>query len=193
MSLPPTALGNADRLKDIPWAAALLADEKFVFAPTNSRTPKGSGEDSFIAEALNTERTVRNWVTQHSLPQDNSWPAIAQVRSFLDIGDGLNGYPATMHGGMIAALLDELTGLLLNVNVDHRNRTSSVNKPLNAMTAYLNVSYKKPLPLPGIILGTAKITRVDGRKFYMRGTLEDGCGQVYAVGEALYIEIRSKV
>ncbi|OMP82952.1 Thioesterase superfamily member 4 [Diplodia seriata] len=192
MPLPET-LGNADRLKDTAWAAALLADENFVFAPTNSRTPKASGEDSFIAETLSTERTIRNWVTQHSLPRDNIWPAITEVRSFLDLGDGLNGYPATMHGGMIATLLDELTGLLLNVNNDHQNRISSTGKPLSAMTAYLNVSYKKPLPLPGVILGTAKFTSVDGRKFYMRGTLEDGTGQVYAIGEALYIEIRPKV
>ncbi|OJD30845.1 thioesterase superfamily protein [Diplodia corticola] len=187
------SLRNTDRFREIPWAAALLADENFVVVPTSSRTPKASGEDSFIAEALNTERTIRNWVTQHSIPQENSWPAIAEVRSFLDIGDGLNGYPATMHGGMTAALMDELTGQLLNINVDHRNRMSGVHKPLNAMTAYLNVSYKNPLPLPGVILGTAKITRVDGRKFYLRGTLEDGTGQIYAIGEALFVEIRPKV
>lgn len=146
-----------------------------------------------MAETLNTERTVRNWVTQHTLPQDNTRLPISEARAFIDVGDGLNGYPATMHGGMIAALLDELTGLILNVNNDHQNRTSGVNNSLTAMTAYLNVSYKKPLPVPGIILGTSKIEKVDGRKLYLRGTLEDGNGQVYAVGEALYIELKSKI
>ncbi|KAK0658237.1 Acyl-coenzyme A thioesterase THEM4 [Lasiodiplodia hormozganensis] len=193
MSPPPTVQGNVGRLEDIPWAAALLADENFVFAPTTTRIPKDSGEDSFMAETLNTERTVRSWVTQHTLPQDNTRFPITEARAFIDVGDGLNGYPATMHGGMIAALMDELTGLILNVNNDHRNRSSGVNNPLTSMTAYLNVSYKKPLPVPGVILGTSKIEKVDGRKFYLRATLEDGNGQVYAVGEALFIELKSKI
>ncbi|EOD51733.1 Thioesterase superfamily [Neofusicoccum parvum] len=201
MPLPGMSPEDIARLERIPWAAALLADKSFVLAPTSSRQPKQSGEDSFVAETLNSSRAIRAWVTQHSLPLENEKPSIREIRSFLDLGDGLNGYPAVMHGGMIATLLDEVTGVLLTINLDHDNRipieerglTTSIDSGLASMTAYLNVSYKKPVPLPGIVLGTAKFVKFEGRKSYVRGTLEDGNGTVYAVGEALFVEVKPRI
>lgn len=193
MSLPRRTPEDVARLERVPWAAELLADTKFVSSPTSSRTRKESGEDSFVAETLNTSQTIRSWVTQHSLPVDDQKPAIREIRSILDLGLGLNGYPAVMHGGMIATLLDEITGVLLTINVHHNNRTSNTERSLNSMTAYLNVTYKKPLPLPSIALSTAKFTKVDGRKHYVRGTLEDGNGQIYAIAEALFVEMKPKI
>jgi thioesterase superfamily protein 4 len=40
---------------------------------------------------------------------------------------------------------------------------------------------------------TAKIERQDGRKVYVRATIEDGSGTVYSIGEALFIEVKAKL
>lgn len=194
MSPPGLKPGDIARLERIPWAASLLADKSFVLAPTSSRQSKDSGEDSFMAETLNTDRTVRSWVTQHSLPAPDEKPAIREIRSFLDVGDGLNGYPATMHGGMIATLLDEVTGVLLTTNLEYEKTVSgNSERGLDAMTAYLNITYKNPLPLPSIVLGQATFTKMEGRKSYVRATLEDGNGKVYAIGEALFVQLKPKI
>ncbi|KAH7055886.1 HotDog domain-containing protein [Macrophomina phaseolina] len=194
MSPPSLKPGDVALIQRVPWAAALLADKNYTIAPTLSRRPKASGEDSFIAETLSTDRTIRAWVTQHSQPVPNEKPAIREVRTFLDLGDGLNGYPAVMHGGMIATLLDEVTGVLLTTNLEYEKAISGDSeRDLDSMTAYLNVTYKKPLPLPGVVLGVAQFTKNDGRKNYVRATLEDGNGKIYAVGEALFVTLKSKI
>ncbi|KAF2138075.1 uncharacterized protein K452DRAFT_291115 [Aplosporella prunicola CBS 121167] len=177
-------------LSRIPWCAHLLADDRFVVRPTSSRQPKSSGEDSLIAETLQSDRTIRLWLTQHRKPDHAASPAIPAVRAFLQLGDGLNGYPATCHGGLIATLLDEIMGVLLTANVDHTNRNAKTARGLSSMTAYLNVSYKKPLPLPAVILATARYAKVVGRKQYISAALEDGNGRAYATAEALFIEIK---
>ena len=57
----------------------------------------------------------------------------------------------------------------------------------------LNTSYRKPAPTPGTLLCTAKIERQEGRKLYVRGTIEDGGGTVYTVGEAMFIKMTQKL
>lgn len=57
----------------------------------------------------------------------------------------------------------------------------------------LNTTYKRPIPVPSTILCTAKVERHDGRKLYMRATIEDGEGLVYTTGEAMFVEIKPRV
>ncbi|PBP17650.1 hypothetical protein BUE80_DR011551 [Diplocarpon rosae] len=44
------------------------------------------------------------------------------------------------------------------------------------MTAYLNVTYRKPVSTPGAVLVRAWVERVEGRKIFGRGVIEDGDG-----------------
>lgn len=57
----------------------------------------------------------------------------------------------------------------------------------------LNTTYKKPVPVPGPLLCTAKIERQDGRKLYVRATIEDGMGTVYTTGECMFVGVKSKL
>lgn len=50
---------TAARLSATPWVAALINDHKWTLTNTSSRHPKASGEDSFFAETLATDRTMR--------------------------------------------------------------------------------------------------------------------------------------
>ena len=57
----------------------------------------------------------------------------------------------------------------------------------------LNTVYKKPIPVPGPVLCTAKIERQDGRKLHVRATIEDGTGTVYTTGECMFVEVKPKL
>jgi len=55
------------------------------------------------------------------------------------------------------------------------------------MTAYLHVDYKRPIQTPTTVLCRAGIERIEGRKIFARGTVEDGLGKIYAKGDAMFV------
>ena len=57
----------------------------------------------------------------------------------------------------------------------------------------LNTTYKKPIPVPGPVLCTARIERQEGRKLYIRATIEDGAGTVYTTGECMFVRVNPKL
>ena len=57
----------------------------------------------------------------------------------------------------------------------------------------LNTAYKKPIPVPGPVLCTAKMERQDGRKLYVRATIEDGAGTVYTIGECMFVQMKPRL
>jgi thioesterase superfamily protein 4 len=139
-----------------------------------------------------------------------------EIVTIVDLGNGVDGYPQTCHGGMVATLMDEVCGVLINLNKErHRERLlqSGCQKPpaiLGYMTACeslhswgiamqgwcavdLNTTYKKPVPTPGALLCTAKVERQEGRKLYIRATIEDGAGTVYTTGEGLFIGVKPRL
>lgn len=76
-------------------------------------------------------------------------------------------------------MLDHITGTTAN-----RELGGTTPPPA---TAYLNVQYKAPVNTPCVLIARAWMTRMEGRKVFLKGVLEDGEGKVYATGEALYI------
>ncbi|KAF2852894.1 hypothetical protein T440DRAFT_358290, partial [Plenodomus tracheiphilus IPT5] len=172
---------------------------KWTITEMPSRILKPTGEDAFFAETLSTDRTMRTCLTlKPSEAADDKWP-YKEIVTLVEIGEGLNGYPQMMHGGMAAALLDEVSGVLGQLNLKallerlkRLNPGGSFVQP-SYFTAYLNTTYRSPIPTPGVILCTAKVERAEGRKVWFRSTIEDGAGKVYTVGEALFIEIKNKL
>lgn len=61
------------------------------------------------------------------------------------------------------------------------------------MTASLLTTFMRPVPAPGTFLCRARIDRVDGRKVFVVGTIEDETGTVLAKGDALFVAIREKL
>ena len=178
--------------RTIPWCAKILDKPNYRLRPTLSRAPKDSSEDSFIAETLKTDRTIRRWITMHADPDPSLNPLIQEAFCLMELGGGLNGYPNICHGGFVATMLDEVMGELLVVN--HENYAEQTGQQdggmITQMTAYLNVSYKRPVPTPSIILATAKITKTEARKWFVESTIEDSEGQILAKGEALFLHAK---
>ncbi len=94
----------------------------------------------------------------------------------LEFDPRFEGGPGTVHGGAIAAFLDDLLGYVPVV----------YGSP--GVTARLDTSYRKPVPLGVTVHGRAWLSAVDGDKMWAEGTIEAN-GEVYVEASALFIAI----
>ena len=92
------------------------------------------------------------------------------------LGNAFEGAPGRAHGGVVAALLDEVMGLL---NVIHGAM---------AFTAQLDIAYHAPTPVGEPIVARAWLTIRDDRKRFVEATLHSGDVKV-ASATALFITI----
>lgn len=93
--------------------------------------------------------------------------------------EGYQGPPACVHGGMVAALLDDALG-----------RTRHLTGR-NCVTGSLNITYKRPTPLNADLTVEARIEEVLERKFRVTGEILHE-GQVTASAEAVFVFLDDK-
>jgi len=96
--------------------------------------------------------------------------AIATVH----FGPAFEGAPGRVHGGLIAAIFDDLTGYALAI----------IQEP--GFTGRLTVNYRHPIPIETPVEFRARIRERDGRKLYVEAdaTIDD---ETLATAEALFI------
>ncbi len=95
--------------------------------------------------------------------------------STFTMGAPYEGPPGCVHGGMIAAVLDQVVG----------SAPARIGMP--ALTAYLNTTYRRPTLLGVEHVSRGWIERVDGWKVFARGDIRDPQGRVTAEAEALFV------
>jgi acyl-coenzyme A thioesterase THEM4 len=105
-----------------PWVRALIEDPAWTPTRTASRVPKATSEDSFFAETLGTNRTIRHCLTLRPAVSEADGPEFRHVLTIIDLGDGLNGHPKICHGGFVATMLDEVCGVLLMLNLERKDK-----------------------------------------------------------------------
>ena len=160
-----------------PWALNIFDDPTLAALPNESRNRKlTTTADTFVSKTLATDDTIRAWQCFAKVP-DSDRP-YGEILSLLSIGSGVNGHIDTSHGGFVSLLHDECLGLAAE-NLRPSDKTT--------MTAYLRVDYKKPLRTPGILLCRAWGEKKEGKKLFVRGTMEDGEGNVFSTSEGLFI------
>ena len=177
------------------WCAQVLDDPTLRPIATRNRDPKVSTEDSLVAETLATDATIPAWqsfyrpftgkdtrdAVSNGNGSDGTAPVAGELISLLYLGRGMNGHADIVHGGVIAAILDDTMG-----TIARSHRTPG----LPAFTAYMTVQFKKPLPTPGAVLCRSWLERrSSGKKLFLRARVEDGEGGVYAEAECLYVEV----
>jgi hypothetical protein len=92
------------------------------------------------------------------------------------LGDAFEGAPGRGHGGVVAALFDEVMGFVLSIACTP------------AFTGRLTVTYRAPVPLGVPLEFRARLTRRDGRKLLMAGEARRG-ETLLAEAEALFIAV----
>jgi acyl-coenzyme A thioesterase PaaI-like protein len=160
------AAGFADRLDELPartqsWEvseAGLLPRDFVAFSPV-------SGRNSPLAPPVKL-RVVSD--DSDEVPGDHA------IEGEVTFGPQYEGPPGHVHGGLVAAMFDEMLGFA---------------QLAPGFTAYLKVDYRKPTPLNKTLQLRAWVDRVDGRKRWIRGTsMLDG--QLLAEAEGLFIAPR---
>jgi len=101
-----------------------------------------------------------------------------KVRSEVNIPVKYEGYPGTVHGGIIAAILDECGG-----------RAQMTEPDRFMVTAQLNVRYRLPVPpeTPLVVFGEAGERR--GRVSYARSEIQNLAGDILAEAELVLVDI----
>ena len=99
----------------------------------------------------------------------------ARVSASFNLGAPYEGPPAHVHGGMLALVLDQVLGTV----------PALVGRP--GMTAYLNVTYRRPTPLQEDLTAEGWVDREEGWKTFVKGHILDAQGRVTAETEGLFI------
>jgi uncharacterized protein (TIGR00369 family) len=87
------------------------------------------------------------------------------------------GYPGIAHGGIAAAVLDEAMGW------------AQYAAGAWAMTAKMEVRYRRPLPLDQELAIRAEVTRDRGRRIEVAGDIRDGSGALLASARGLFLRM----
>lgn len=94
------------------------------------------------------------------------------------VPDTCEGPPGYAHGGIIATLLDETMSKAVRLH------------GVVAMTARLEVDYRRPVPSAMPVRLEGRVTRSDGRKHWVEARIRNAAGEELAAGKALFIAIR---
>ena len=121
--------------------------------------------DSFVAGAANPMG-----LAAHLWRDDD----VACMR--VTLGKAFEGAPGRAHGGVVAALLDEVMGVM------------NVIDGAMAFTAQLDVTYVAPTPVGEPIVARAWLARRDDRKRFVEATLHAG-ERLVASARALFISV----
>lgn len=90
------------------------------------------------------------------------------------------GPPGHVHGGAMAAALDEAMGAVCWMN------------NYKVVAASLRVSFVAMLPIQTETILEARIDRIEGRKIYTRSSLTNPAGRKVAEGEGLFIVLKEE-
>lgn len=177
-----------DHCLRFPWFKNLMNDASLQ--PIRSAEPESRIEhppgNAFFARTLNTKATIPVCQSFYKAPSRVTTPGgppnLGELLDFYSLGSGLNGHRGFCHGGSLSTAMDQTMGTLVRAYV----KTDSYTKNLN-------VTFEKPFPTPGALLCRVWLTRIDGRKLWVSGRMEDGQGNVYITAESLWIVVGPKL
>ena len=90
------------------------------------------------------------------------------------------GPPGHVHGGAMAATLDEAMGAVCWMN-GHK-----------VVAATITISFLAMLPIDTETIVEARIDRIDGRKIQLRSSIKNPSGRIVAEGSGLFIVLKDE-
>jgi acyl-coenzyme A thioesterase PaaI-like protein len=188
----PTGVDQQDvehfRTKAI--AQLTFQDPDFEIVP-GSRHYTSDGSHTLTGKTWNTTETIPHLISffrpAHNTSQEVTGSSRAELRRFYTFGSGLNAHSGSLHGGVVAALLDSVVSNFCGLHSGVRQTGGTV------FTLQLNVSFKSPIPTPGTTMIRAWTSEPSSsRKLVAKGTIETD-GVVHASCEGLWLIVRPKL
>jgi acyl-coenzyme A thioesterase PaaI-like protein len=106
---------------------------------------------------------------------------VDKVRSVFTVPGQYQGYPGVVHGGIIAAMLDEIAGRVIMIG--HHNRFM--------MTGKLDLKYRKPVPIETPLTLIGRLIRDKGRLAEAHSELRLPDGSLAVEAEVTLVQIPS--
>ena len=171
----------SERLSDFSaqWCQDMLKSSDLINISTATRRPLPPADrvvtNSLLSETFKSDTTIRAWQSLRTKRVDppNASPSVILL---LSLGPGLDGYKGFMHGGMFGVIMDQVTSMCAILTAGSK-----------ATTAEMTLHYKKRLPLPSVVLSRSVVTKWEGRKLWLRGTIEDGAGTVFCGADSVFV------
>ncbi|OJD22843.1 hypothetical protein ACJ73_05807 [Blastomyces percursus] len=104
----------------------------------------------------------------------------------LELGPSLSGFRDTVHGGVLATLLDETLSNCVEAFRQDMPVNGGEDRP-RLYTAKLQVSFRAPVETPGVIIVKAWFKGLEGRKWFLEGQVVGEDGKVKAEAESLWV------
>jgi acyl-coenzyme A thioesterase PaaI-like protein len=135
--------------------------------------PSGPSQRSFVSgTAASIARTRVEYFRD---------PASDHLHATVWFGPHTEGPPESVHGGAIAAVLDEAMGAVCWMN----------GHPVVGARITINYLHMTPLGFAGRV--ESWIEQIERRKIFIKARLSDENGRVHAEGEALFIELQPEM
>ncbi len=169
---------------------SMLESPEYEPVPVWGRIPKHHGGDAFFAQTLGTESTIphcfmlkrRDRVPLSERPEaphaaaerthTTRLPARASsppdTITFLTLSQpGVCSHPSTAHGGLVSVILDEVMSHTLLSHFPTEPDTVDETR-MTLFTAQLEVLFKRPVRVPGVLIVKAWCMANSGKKYWMR-------------------------
>ncbi len=105
--------------------------------------------------------------------------APGEVTAEYTVQEQFQGYPGVVHGGVVAAMLDEVTG-----------RAQMGSEPTRFMyTARLDIRFRKNVPIGVPLRLVGKAIKSKGRTATSKGVIYSPDGEILAEAEALLVDL----
>ncbi|CAK7244036.1 MAG: hypothetical protein STHCBS139747_005570 [Sporothrix thermara] len=136
---------------------------------------------------------------------------INSISLLADLRDNVRGFNGFVHGGFLGTIMDDTMGTLIFANYEYQGKkqeeaeaaaqrqgvplmgwsvppgTVDVRAGGLAMTASMKISFRRPVSTPSIILTTASLNRIEGRKIYIDVAIRDDEGNVCTTCEGMWV------
>lgn len=170
---------------NVPWCKVILEDPNFTIVYSHDNQTKFVRGSPFIGTAMEMGKVIGARVMLNHIPIKGSPFPVTENRVLLDLGPGSVGQKGISHGGFLAAVMDEVAGNLINNN--------ALDGGMDPYTVQLNMSYKKTIRAPGVILASSKIVKVEGRKIFVYATIQDNPDTVGTSCELIFLRKRESL
>jgi uncharacterized protein (TIGR00369 family) len=111
-------------------------------------------------------------------------PEARQVRSEFRVPDEYQGFPGVVHGGIVAAILDEVAGRAVMIGTSDQNLMATLR---------LSVRFRRPTPIDTSLVAVGWVERIGESRARVAGEIRLSDGTVTAECEATLARIPDEI